>query len=42
MLYGDKLSFQNGFGAWRRMDYICEIASTSKAIIDVHVRPRNE
>jgi hypothetical protein len=37
---GDKVKFQNGFGAWQHMIYHCEFDPATKSIVDVEVAPR--
>lgn len=34
---GDKVEFQNGFGALTPMTYVCTLDSSSKKVIDVQV-----
>lgn len=34
---GNKVEFQNGFGAWRRMDYVCFYDPVDEAVIGVDV-----
>lgn len=34
---GDKVKFQNGFGAWMRMTYECDVDPATKAVLDVRV-----
>lgn len=36
---GDKIRFQNGFGAWQDMIYECDYDPSTKAILDARVRP---
>lgn len=35
---GDKVKFQNGFGAWAPMIYACDYDPEAKAVLDVRVR----
>ncbi len=35
---GDKAEFQNGFGAWTRVIYECDIAEDDKTVVAVRVR----
>lgn len=37
---GDKVKFQNGFGAWRTMLYECDYDASSKRVLGVTVSPR--
>jgi hypothetical protein len=34
---GNKVEFQNGFGAWQQMDYACFYNPLTKTVIDVKV-----
>jgi len=34
---GDKIKFQNGFGAWRPMTYFCAFDTASETVVSVHV-----
>jgi hypothetical protein len=34
-IIGDKLKFQNGFGAWKRMTYSCDVEPTTNAVLSV-------
>lgn len=34
---GDKAEFQNGFGAWQRVTYVCEVDVESERILDVAI-----
>ena len=36
---GDKIRFQNGFGAWQDMIYECDYDPSTKSAMDVRVRP---
>lgn len=36
---GDKLQFQNGFGAWENMVYECDYDPINKKVLNVRVRP---
>lgn len=36
---GDKIEFQNGFGAYQAHVYECDYDPTSKTVLDVHARP---
>jgi hypothetical protein len=36
---GDKIKFQNGFGAWGHYTYECDLASDGKTVLDVRARP---
>ena len=38
---GDKLKFQNGFGAWQRMSYSCLYDPINERVLDVNVVPFN-
>jgi len=35
---GDKIKFQNGFGAWQNYIYECDFDTLSKAVVDVRAR----
>jgi hypothetical protein len=35
---GDKIKFQNGFGAWMWMTYECDVIPGSESVVDVRVR----
>ena len=37
---GDKLKFQNGFGAWQYMKYLCDYDIKNKKVLGVRVFPR--
>jgi hypothetical protein len=37
---GDKIKFQNGFGAWQHMKYFCDFDVRKKQVIDVSATPR--
>lgn len=39
--FGDKLKFQNGFGAWQRMFYSCLYDPINERVLDVSVAPFN-
>ena len=39
--FGDKLKFQNGFGAWQRMSYSCLYDPINERVLDVNVVPFN-
>jgi hypothetical protein len=34
---GDRVEFQNGFGAYARMTYVCTLADDNKTVLDVRV-----
>lgn len=34
---GDKIKFQNGFGAWSNMIYECDVNPATEAVLDVRV-----
>ena len=34
---GDKIRFQNGFGAWQNMVYECDISADGESVLDVRV-----
>jgi RNA polymerase subunit RPABC4/transcription elongation factor Spt4 len=36
---GDKIKFQNGFGAWQNYTYECDIEPQTKKVIDVRAAP---
>lgn len=36
-LIGDKIKFQNGFGAWSNMTYECDVSPATETVIDVRV-----
>lgn len=36
---GDKVKFQNGYGAWSNMVYECDFDPTNNSVLDVRVRP---
>lgn len=36
---GDKIKFQNGFGAWQPHIYVCEFNTTTNAVIDASASP---
>lgn len=36
---GDKVRFQNGFGAWQNIIYYCDYDTQAKAVLDVRVSP---
>lgn len=36
---GDKIKFQNGFGAWQYMIYQCDFDPSSKQVVDVRAYP---
>lgn len=38
---GDKIKFQNGFGAWQIMQYECEYDTINQSVLDVSAQPRN-
>lgn len=38
--HGDKVKFQNGFGAWKNMEYACTFDPDANAVINVQVAPR--
>ena len=38
-MLGDRVRFQNGFGAWQNMVYECDMDVRSKAVLDVRVHP---
>jgi hypothetical protein len=38
-LIGDKVEFQNGFGAYRPHTYSCAVDPATKAVLDVAVQP---
>lgn len=40
-LLGDKVEFQNGFGAWQRMRYTCEYDPINELALTVQVIPFN-
>lgn len=35
--FGNQVKFQNGFGAWRRVDYACTFDTRSRAVVEVSV-----
>lgn len=35
---GDKVKFQNGFGAWTNMTYECDLDANTEQVVDVRVR----
>jgi hypothetical protein len=37
---GDKIKFQNGFGAWQHMKYFCDFDVRKRQVIDVSATPR--
>ena len=37
---GDKVRFQNGFGAWQRMRYTCVYDPLNNSVVEVEVWPR--
>jgi len=37
--FGDKVRFQNGFGAWQNMVYACDYDPESDTVLDVTVSP---
>ncbi len=37
-LIGDRIKFQNGFGAWTHMTYECDFNPSSKEVLDIRVR----
>lgn len=37
--FGDKVRFQNSFGAWQNMSYACEFNTVSKQIVSLDVQP---
>lgn len=39
--FGDKLKFQNGFGAWQRMSYSCLYDPINERVLDANVAPFN-
>lgn len=38
--FGDKVKFQNGFGAWKHMIYVCTYDPKSEVVLSVLVTPR--
>ncbi len=36
---GDKIKFQNGFGAWQNSVYECDFDPTSKQVLDIRAKP---
>lgn len=36
--FGDKVKFQNGFGAWTPMIYACDYDPVTKTVLDVRLR----
>ncbi len=36
---GDKIKYQNGFGAWTYYIYECDLAADGKSVLDVRARP---
>jgi hypothetical protein len=36
-IIGDKLKFQNGFGAWKRVTYSCDVDPVSNSVLTVEV-----
>ena len=39
LLGGDKIKFQNGFGAWIRHKYICEFDTATREVLNVAAEP---
>lgn len=39
--WGDRIKFQNGFGAWSHMIYECDAVPEAKMLLDVRVEARN-
>ncbi|OQX27599.1 MAG: hypothetical protein BWK80_04550 [Desulfobacteraceae bacterium IS3] len=39
---GDKIQFQNGFGAWQNYTYECDYDPNSDIVIDVRARPTHK
>lgn len=37
--WGDKIEFQNGFGAWQTMTYSCDFDPASQIVLDVQAAP---
>ena len=37
--FGDQIQFQNGFGNWMRMTYMCTYDPAKKAVTDVQMQP---
>ena len=40
--FGDKLQFQNGFGAYQNMYYKCEFDPSEKKVLAVYVQPQQQ
>ncbi len=37
LMLGDSVKFQNGFGAWQNMTYICKFESATESVDEVVV-----
>ncbi|HEY8948693.1 MAG TPA: hypothetical protein VIM56_07390 [Rhizomicrobium sp.] len=37
--YGDSLRFQNGFGAWMTMIYVCTVDTKNNRVVNLKLAP---
>jgi hypothetical protein len=35
---GDKVKFQNGYGAWQRVTYECDFDPTGESVLDIRIQ----